>query len=84
MLAVSMPNLATSSALVETATKCLRTPLQFLHLPAASIAGGMSVGQRFRGRECFGTDNEQGFFGIKTPCSLHEIRAINIGDETKV
>ena len=41
MLAVSMPNFATSSALVETATKCLRDRLLVAELRQAPGARGV-------------------------------------------
>ena len=79
-----MPNLATSAALVETATKCLATAA-FSSTEAfeGPIAGGVGVGHRFQRGEGFGGDDEQGFGGIEVADGFGEIGAVDVGDEAE-
>ena len=60
MLAVSMPNLATSAAFVETATKCLATAFSSPPSPVERpVARGLGVGHRLQRRECLRRDDEE-------------------------
>ena len=84
MLAVSMPNLATFAAFVETATKCLATA--FASSPSAveqPVARGLRVGHRFERRERFRRDDEQRFGRVEIVRRLGEIGAVDIRDEAK-
>ena len=91
MLAVSMPNLLTSSALVETATKCLATAALGVAAGARPIAqtiqtpraGRLSVGHRFERRERLGRDDEQSLGRIEVARGFGEVGAVDIGDEPK-
>ena len=84
MLAVSMPNFATSSALVETATKCLamapRSPLQPGQQP---VARGVGVGHGLQRGEGLRGDDEQRLRGIEIAHRLGEIGAVDVGDEAE-
>ena len=84
MLAVSIPNLATSAAFVETATKCLAT--DFSSPPEAfqrPIASGVSVGHRLQRGESFGRDDEKGLRGIEILDGFGKVGAIHVGNETE-
>ena len=79
-----MPNLATSSALVETATKCLAM--------AASVAPDLArdqsraecgVGHGFERGEGLGGDEEEGFFGVEVAGGFGEVGAVDVGDEAE-
>ena len=79
-----MPNFATSSALVETATKCLATRLA--SPPQAGqqpVARGARVGHRFQRREGLRGDDEQRLGRIEIAHRLGEIGAVDIGDEAE-
>ena len=82
MLAVSMPNLATSEALVETATKCLATDF----FVAAETrdgprAGRVGVGHGLQGGERFRRYDEQRFRRIEITNGFRKVGAVNVGDE---
>ena len=81
ILAVSMPNFATSSVFVETATKCLATAFFIAERLHAPIAGGAGIGERFQRREGLGGDDEERFGGVEIARRLDEIGAVHIGDE---
>ena len=83
MLAVSMPNFATSAALVETATKCLATACSSPKLAEHPGARGVRVGHGLQGGEGLGGDDEQRLLGIEIARGFGEIRAVDVGDEAE-
>ena len=84
MLAVSMPNFATSSALVETATKCLAmafsSPLRPASSQARAVCALVIVSNVVKVLEA---DDEQGLGGIEIVHRLGEIGAIDVRDEAE-
>ena len=78
-----MPNLATSAALVDTATKCRATAAGILQGGESPIAGGARVGHGLQRRECLRGDDEQRFRGIEVAGGLEKVRAVDIGDEAE-
>ena len=83
MFAVSMPNLATSSALVETATKCLATAAGSFKRLERPVAGRVGIGHRLQGRKGLRRDDEQRFLGVEVARGLGEVGAVDIGDEAE-
>ena len=84
MLVVSMPNSATFSAFVDTATKCLATALASPPRPwsdqSRALCALVIVSERGEGLR---GDDEQGFRRIEIACRLGEIGAIDVGDKAK-
>ena len=78
-----MPNLATSLALVETATKCLAIALLVFERCQAPGAGRVGVGQRFQRRECLGRDDEQRFGRIEIARRLGQVGAVDVRDKAE-
>ena len=84
MFAVSMPNFATSLALVEMATKCLATAdfiaAESLQRP---VARGVGVGHGLERGEGLGGDEEEGLVGVEVADGFDEVGAIDVGDEAE-
>ena len=83
MLAVSMPNFATSAALVETATKCLATACSSpsaRQRPGARRAG---VGHRLQRGEGLRRDDEQRLGRVEVAGRLGEVGAVDVRDEAE-
>ena len=79
-----MPNSATFSAFVETATKCLATALASPPRPSKRpIARALRVGHRLQRREGLRGDDEQRFRRIEIARRLDEIRAVDVGHEAE-
>ena len=76
-----MPNFLTSSAFVETATKCLATACLVSQRRQAPIAGGVGVGHRLQGRERLRRDDEQRLGGVEVAGRLGEVGAVDVGHE---
>ena len=84
MLAVSMPNLATSSALVETATKCLATAFSSPPRPFSEpVARRVGVGHGLQRGEGLRRDDEQRFRRVEVAGGLGEVGAVDVGDEAE-
>ena len=83
MFAVSMPNRATSCALVDTATKCLAMALSSLQARQRPLPRRLRVGHGFQRGEGLGGDDEQCLGGIEVAHRFGEIRAVDIGDEAE-
>ena len=84
MFSVSMPNAATSSALVETATKWLATAASSPPRPRQHpFARGAGVGHRLQGREGLRGDDEQRLGRVEVAGRLGEVGAVDVGDEAE-
>ena len=84
MLAVSMPNFATSAAFVETATKCLATDcFVAAETRERPVARRVGVGHRLQRREGLRRDDEEGLRWIEIADGFREVGAIDVGDEPK-
>ena len=78
-----MPNLATSAALVETATKCFATAFRIAQFRQAPLPGRLGVGHRFDRRERFRGDDEQRFLRIQIVHRFGEIAAVDVRNESE-
>ena len=83
MLSVSMPNSATPSALVETATKCLAIASSDPSFASAHSRGRAGVGHRLEGGEGLRGDDEERLLGVEVPGLLDEVGAVDVGDEAE-
>ena len=81
MFAVSMPNLLTASALVETATKCLATAASSPSAASDQSRAELRVGHRLQGGERLGRDDEQRLRRVEIVGLLGEVGAVHVGDE---
>ena len=81
MFAVSMPNLATRSALVDTATKCLATASSAPRADHDPVPGRRRVGQRLQRAERLGGDDEQRLVRVQVPGGLDEVGGVHVGHE---
>ena len=83
MLAVSMPNFATSSALVETAAKCRHDSLALAKGAQYPLAGSLRVGHGFQRGESLRRNDKKCLFGVQVAGVFGKIRSVYIGDEPK-
>ena len=83
MLAVSMPNFATSAALVETATKCFATAFSSRSDGQAPRARRLRVGHRLQRGEGLRGDDEQRLRRVEVARRLGEVGAVDVGDEAE-
>ena len=84
MLAVSMPNLATSAALVETATKCLATAVGIaVSVFSAQARADWALVIVSRVVNVFDETMNSVSVGIQVARRLDEVGAIDVGDEPK-
>src|SRR6266508_87961 len=77
MFVVSMPNFATSAALVETATKCFATAC------SSPGARGAGVGHGLQRREGLRRDDEQCLGGVEVAGGLGEVGTVDVRDEAE-
>ena len=79
IFAVSMPNFATSSAFVETATKCFATDFSSLpKLACNQSRADLGVRHRFHRCKRLGADNEKRLGGIEIPHCFPKLGAIDV------
>ena len=78
-----MPNFATSSALVETATKCLATAAGCFKVLSSPVAGRVRVGHGLQGRKGLRRDDEQCLLSVEVAGSLGEVGAVDVGHEAE-
>ncbi len=79
-----MPNFATSSALVETATKCLAIASSSPPQPGQHpLARGAGVGHRLQRGEGLRGDHEERLRGVEVAGGLGEVGAVDVGDEAE-
>ena len=78
-----MPNFATSSALVETATKCLATAAGSFQSLEGPVARRVRVGHRLQSRKGLRRDDEQRLLGIEVAGGLGEVGAVDIGNKAE-
>ena len=81
MFALSMPNLCTASALVESATKCRATASSAPIASMSQLPRRGRIGHRLERREGLRGDDEQRLARIEALGCLGEIGAVDIGDE---
>ena len=79
--AVSMPNAATASALVDMAAKCLATAASSWAAARNQCARRVGVGHRFLRGEGLGGHQEQRGFGVDLLERLDQVGAVDVGDE---
>ena len=78
-----MPNSATPSALVETATKCLAIASSRAQLRERPLPRGVGVGHRLQRREGLRGDDEERLLGVEVAGLLGEVGAVDVGDEAE-
>ncbi len=78
-----MPNAATASLLVETATKCLATSAPPPSRSTSQLPRRSRVHHRLLSGEGFRGDDEQRARRIEPGQRIHQMRAIDIGDEMR-
>ena len=83
MLAVSMPNWDTFSALVDTATKCLATALTRRRVPERPLPRARRVGHGLEGREGLRRDHEERLGRIQVTGGFHEVGAVDVRHEAE-
>src|SRR5579863_6721336 len=83
MLAVSMPNFATSAAFVETATKCLATDFSSPPRLPSDQSRGVRVGHRFQRGESLRGNDEERLRRVQIAHGFGKVRANDIGYEAK-
>ena len=83
MLAVSMPNLATSVGVGRHRHEVLRHGPLVAQGTQAPVAGGAGVGHRLQGRERLGGDDEQRLGGVEVAGGLGEVGAVDVRDEAE-
>ena len=76
-----MPNFATASALVETATKCCATADSSPSAARHHAARALGVRQRLDGRERLRRDDEQRLRGVEVARRLGEVVRVDVRDE---
>ena len=80
----SMPNLATSSAFVETATKCLATAASSPPRPRSNHARAvLRVRHRLEGRERLRGHDEERLRGVEVARRLDEVGAVDVRHEAE-
>ena len=78
-----MPNFATSSALVETATKCFAMAFSSPSARRRPVARRVRVGHGLERGESLGRNDEQRFGGVEVARRLGEVGAIDVRDEAE-
>ena len=84
MFSVSIPNSATPSALVETATKCLAIADSSPPRPASDHSRAVwALVIVSRVVNVFEADDEQRLLGVEVAGRLGEVGAVDVGDEAE-